>query len=65
MANFISVKNESKVFINGDSHIHANDKVSFEVNKGELTVILGNSGAGKTTLLDILGGMDTLSSGNI
>ena len=65
MANFISVKNESKVFINGDSHIHANDKVSFEVNKGELTVILGNSGAGKTTLLDILGGMDTLSSGSV
>ena len=43
----------------------ANDKVDFSVEKGELAIILGASGAGKTTALNILGGMDTATSGHV
>ena len=45
--------------------IKALDSVSFDIDKGELTVILGPSGAGKTTILNILGGMDSVTSGNV
>ncbi|WP_172573313.1 ABC transporter ATP-binding protein [Ligilactobacillus agilis] len=45
--------------------IHANKDISFSINKGELVVILGASGAGKSTLLNILGGMDTNTSGQV
>lgn len=45
--------------------IHALDDASFSVDKGELAVILGASGAGKTTALNILGGMDTATSGDV
>ncbi|KAF0521482.1 ABC transporter ATP-binding protein [Pediococcus pentosaceus] len=65
MENLISVKNESKIFKSGDSEVRANDNISFNIRKGELTVILGSSGAGKTTLLNILGGMDSLSEGTV
>ena len=44
---------------------HALDNMSFSVEKGELCVIVGHSGAGKTTLLNILGGMDTATSGHV
>ncbi len=47
----------------GEITIKAIDKVSFEIDKGQLVVILGPSGAGKTTILNILGGMDTPSKG--
>lgn len=46
-------------------NVIANDNINFRINKGEFVVVLGQSGAGKSTLLNILGGIDTLSSGTI
>ena len=46
-------------------NVIANDNINFRINKGEFVVVLGQSGAGKSTLLNILGGIDTLSSGKI
>ena len=62
---YIEFKDVSKVYFQGKIKITALDKINFGINKGELVVILGPSGAGKTTLLNILGGMDTASSGSI
>lgn len=62
---YIEVKNSSKRYKMGDTIIAANDQVSFEVEKGELAIILGASGAGKSTMLNILGGMDTNDDGEI
>lgn len=62
---YIDIKNCTKVFQNGESKIHANQDITFSVDKGELVIILGSSGAGKSTLLNILGGMESCSSGNI
>lgn len=61
----IEVKNCSKKYVNGDSIIYANKDINFTIEKGELVVILGSSGAGKSTLLNILGGMDSCSSGSV
>ncbi len=62
---YIEVIDESKVYQTGDTQIFANDKVSFSVEKGELAIVLGTSGAGKSTVLNILGGMDTATSGHV
>ena len=62
---FIELKNVVKSYTMGDVTIYANNGVNFRVNKGEFTVIVGASGAGKTTILNILGGMDTPTSGTI
>ena len=62
---FLKVKNESKRYHLGDNVIVANDDISFEIEKGELVVILGPSGAGKSTVLNILGGMDQPDEGQI
>lgn len=62
---FIQVKNESKIYKMGDNVIVANNEINFTIEEGELTVILGPSGAGKSTILNILGGMDTPTSGEI
>ena len=62
---YIKVENLTKEYTMGEIKLLAVDDVSFEISEGELTVILGPSGAGKTTILNILGGMDTPTSGSI
>lgn len=62
---YIEVKNEEKIYQMGETTIYANKEVSFGIEKGQITVILGPSGAGKSTILNILGGMDSPSSGEI
>lgn len=61
----ISVKNVVKEYEMGDSKIRAIDEIDFEIESGKYTIILGASGAGKSTVLNILGGMDTPSSGEV
>ena len=62
---YIELKNVKKEYIMGSVKIKAAHDVSFTVEKGELVVILGPSGAGKTTILNLLGGMDSATSGKI
>lgn len=59
----ISFKNISKTYQVGDQEVKALDDVSFTIEKGRFTVILGPSGSGKSTLLNLLGGMDRASKG--
>lgn len=59
----ILAKNVSKIYENGSKKTYALNDVSFELQRGEFVVILGQSGAGKSTLLNILGGIDSLSTG--
>jgi len=61
----ISCKNITKVFSVGGQDIYALAGVDFEIQQGEFVVIVGPSGSGKTTLLNLLGGMDSPSSGDI
>lgn len=65
MGSFVRFENVNKIYKTGDVSLHALLDISFEIEKGEVCVILGQSGAGKTTLLNILGGMDTLTSGKV
>lgn len=62
---YIEFKKVSKIYKMGEVEIKALDKASFKVEEGQFVVVLGASGAGKSTILNILGGMDTLSSGDI
>ena len=61
----IVVKNLVKEYGENDNKVVANDNINFEINEGEFVVILGPSGAGKSTLLNIIGGMDSATSGSI
>ena len=65
MAAFVELKHITKIYKMGEVEIRAVDGIDFEIEKGELVVIVGPSGAGKTTVLNILGGMDTATSGKI
>lgn len=62
---FVSFKNVYKTYKMGEVEINASDGVTFDIEKGELAVILGASGAGKTTILNMLGGMDRCTKGEI
>ena len=65
MKEFVKVQDITKTFKMGEVEIHAVDHISFSIEQGELVVIVGPSGAGKTTVLNILGGMDTATSGKL
>lgn len=62
---YVEIKNVVKEYKTGEITIKAADGIDFQFEKGEFVVIVGPSGAGKTTVLNILGGMDTLTSGQV
>ena len=62
---FIQVEGLTKKYKTGDIEVTAVDDISFQIEQGEIVVIVGASGAGKTTLLNILGGMDNLTYGRV
>ncbi|HIZ74186.1 MAG TPA: ABC transporter ATP-binding protein [Candidatus Mediterraneibacter stercoravium] len=65
MGEFVKLQDITKIYKMGEVEIRAADNISFSINKGEFVVIVGPSGAGKTTVLNILGGMDTATSGTL
>ena len=62
---YIQFEDVTKSYGTENAKVNALDRVSFEIDQGEFCVLLGSSGAGKTTLLNMLGGMDTVTSGKI
>ncbi len=65
MEKIVEIKNVSKTYKIGEKEFKALDNINLSINKGEFVVILGPSGAGKSTLLNLIGGMDTPTSGSI
>ena len=65
MKDFVKLENVRKIYQMGEVELRAVDGIDFEIGKGEFVVIVGPSGAGKTTVLNILGGMDTATSGKV
>lgn len=62
---YVEMIDNVKTYTIGTNKIHANNKITFSIEKGEFAIIVGPSGAGKSTVLNILGGMDTNDSGQI
>ena len=62
---YIEFENVNKEYKMGEVRIKALNNTNFKIDKGELAIIVGPSGAGKTTSLNILGGMDTATSGRV
>ena len=60
---YIKFQDVTKSYGSGNAQINALSEANFEIGKGEFCILLGSSGAGKTTLLNMLGGMDTITSG--
>ena len=65
MEDYVRLKQVKKIYKMGEVEIAAADGIDFSVGKGEVAVVVGASGAGKTTVLNILGGMDTATSGEV
>lgn len=65
MEAFVKLTDVRKTYQMGEVQIHAVDGIDFSIQKGEFVIIVGPSGAGKTTVLNILGGMDTATSGTV
>ena len=65
MSTIIEFKNVDKIYKTGNHILKAMDNVNFSIDEGEFVVILGPSGAGKSTLLNLLGGLDTVTAGQI
>ena len=65
MSSFVSLENVKKIYQMGEVQIMAAAGIDFQIERGEFAVVVGPSGAGKTTVLNILGGMDTASSGRV
>ena len=65
MDDYVRLKDVKKIYKMGEVEIAAADGIDFSVRKGEFAVVVGASGAGKTTVLNILGGMDTATSGEV
>ena len=65
MTPYVEFRNVAKIYHTEGETVHALQDVNFSIGQGEVCVIVGQSGAGKTTLLNILGGMDTLTSGQV
>ena len=65
MSRIVEMENVQKVYHMGEVEIRAADSITFSIEKGEFTVIVGPSCAGKTTVLNILGGMDTCDGGKV
>ena len=61
----LKIRDLKKYYGKGESQVKALDGISFDVYKGEMLVLLGNSGCGKSTLLNIIGGMDSPTSGQV
>ena len=65
MAGYIEFRDVKKIYTMGEVQIRALDGVNFSIEKGEFVIVAGASGAGKSTILNILGGMDTATSGQV
>ena len=65
MKDFVDLRDVGKIYRMGVVEFAAADGIDFQIKKGEFAVVVGPSGAGKTTVLNILGGMDTATSGEV